>query len=182
LGRVENVHSAGEREPEAAPDVAQDLRDEAAGILGRSQWWADEQCREAASLQAARERPFGEELPAVIATDLAGAITHWNDGAQRLFGWSADEVIGRTITSVTVAPEDRPRGEKRMEQVRGTGAWEGEFPVLRRGGARFAAFVRLRTITDENGRSVGLLGVSVARSRGVRTQTSRTVPRRASEE
>ena len=46
---------------------------------------------------------------AVIAVDRAGVITYWNDEATRLYGWSAEEAMGRTI--MDVAPTDLGREE-----------------------------------------------------------------------
>lgn len=42
---------------------------------------------------------------AVLAMDLDGIITSWNKGAERLFGYTATEVIGRPVTIIT--PTDR---------------------------------------------------------------------------
>ena len=42
---------------------------------------------------------------AIVAKDLNGIITSWNQGAERLFGYAAEEVIGKPIT--IVIPEDR---------------------------------------------------------------------------
>ena len=98
---------------------------------------------------------------AVIATDLAGTVTHWSAGAERLYGWSRTEVIGRPITELTVGPEDTQVAENIMEHVRETGRWEGEFWVRRKDGTAFLATVREAMIADKHGTLIGLVGVSV---------------------
>jgi PAS domain S-box-containing protein len=42
---------------------------------------------------------------AIVSKSLDGVIASWNRGAERMFGWSADEAIGRHIT--LIIPEDR---------------------------------------------------------------------------
>ena len=46
---------------------------------------------------------------AIISKDINGIITTWNDGAQRLFGYTAKEAIGKPVT--LIIPEDRKAEE-----------------------------------------------------------------------
>jgi PAS domain S-box-containing protein len=46
---------------------------------------------------------------AIISKNLDGIITSWNSGAQRLFGYSAEEVIGKSVS--ILIPADRPNEE-----------------------------------------------------------------------
>jgi PAS domain S-box-containing protein len=42
---------------------------------------------------------------AIVSKDLNGIIQTWNGGAERIFGWKADEIIGKSIT--VIIPEER---------------------------------------------------------------------------
>jgi len=134
------------------------------------------QPQESAVQEAVRRELAGRDDPerwAVIATDLVGCVTHWNHAAERLYGWSCSEALGRAITELTVGPEDQQLAREIMQTVQAAGVWEGEFEVRRRDGRTFLAHVRDIVITDAHGRALGLLGVSViARQRARRVLTA----------
>lgn len=119
----------------------------------------DEHLRTVAAPQewSAFEPPVNQ---AVIATDLTGTVIRWNDEAERLYGWTADEVLGRPITELTVGPEDRDVAEEIMEGVRRAGSWQGEFDVRRKDGTHFRAFVHDMLMHDRDGNPTGVLGMS----------------------
>lgn len=97
----------------------------------------------------------------VVATDLEGAITHWTAGAERLYGWSAQEAIGRDVLELLVAPDDRQAAASNLEAIRTTGNCEGEFDLIRKDGSVVSAYTRGTVIKDDAGRPVGLLGLSM---------------------
>jgi anti-anti-sigma factor len=101
---------------------------------------------------------------AVIATDVGGLVNLWNHEAERLYGWSALEVLGRPIMDLTVGPEDRQVAEDIMNSVQRDGYWEGEFEVRTKTGSRLRAHVRNALITDLNGDFTGFVGVSAPAS------------------
>ena len=43
---------------------------------------------------------------AIIGKDLNGIVTSWNKGAEHIYGYTADEIVGKSIS--TIAPKDRP--------------------------------------------------------------------------
>jgi PAS domain S-box-containing protein len=54
---------------------------------------------------------------AILTKDLNGRITSWNRGAERLFGYSADEVVGKPIT-ILIPPERHDEEPGILERVR----------------------------------------------------------------
>jgi PAS domain S-box-containing protein len=97
---------------------------------------------------------------AVIATDLTGAITYWNRFAERLYGWTAQEVMGRNIVEVTPAQESAQQATEIMERLRQGESWAGEFMVRRKNGDWFSAHVTDSPVHDEHGQLVGIVGIS----------------------
>ena len=74
---------------------------------------------------------------AVIATDMQGRVTHWNEHAERLYGWSCEEAMGRHIAELTVEPDKAGVAEEIMQTLREGETWEGEFVVRRKDGSTF---------------------------------------------
>jgi len=69
---------------------------------------------------------------ALIATDVAGQIIYWNRFAEKLYGWSASEVLGHSILEITVPPVIKKEAEEIMSLLRSGLSWTGEFKVKRR--------------------------------------------------
>ena len=98
---------------------------------------------------------------AVIATDLEGRITYWNRGAERMFGWSAAEALGRNVIEVTPTETSQGHAEAVMARLRRGETWSGEFLVRRRDGTAFHALVTDTPVLDDAGDLCGIVGVSV---------------------
>ena len=65
-------------------------------------------------------------LDAIISIDEAGLITFWNPQAEQTFGWSAEEITGKSLTDTIIPPQYREMHQKGMELYRQT----GKGPVL----------------------------------------------------
>lgn len=109
-------------------------------------------------------RVWGEHAAAskiaLIVTDVAGIVTVWSQGAADLYGWSADETLGRPIQELTVGPTDQSIAREIMAQVVETGAWEGEFHARSKSGDVVEVHVRDMAIRDVDGTTVGIAGIS----------------------
>ena len=97
---------------------------------------------------------------AVIVTDPRGNVRHWNAGAERLYGWQADEVLGLNIRDLTVVPSTMDTADDIMAALAQNVAWSGAFPVRRKDGSVFQALVT-DTGLYEGDELVGIVGVSV---------------------
>jgi PAS domain S-box-containing protein len=116
-----------------------------------------DQASQAAHFQAKLLDAVGQ---AVIATDMDGVITYCNPAAEALYGWSRQEMLGRTIYEVTVPQASQDQAAEIMTQLQSGKSWSGEFLVQRRDGTVFSAFVTDTPILDDNGELVGIIGVS----------------------
>lgn len=96
---------------------------------------------------------------AIIATDLRGTIVSWNPAAERLYGWTPDEVIGRNITEIALPDMAQYRATDIMDTLHGGAPWAGAFTVKRRDGSTFAAFLTVAPVYVD-GELVGTVGAS----------------------
>ncbi len=97
---------------------------------------------------------------AIVATDPEGLVTRWNAGAERILGWGAAEMLGRSLDAV-FTPEDRADGRLAAEiaGARTDGIAPGERWHLRRDGSRFWAGGEMRPLTAAGGEVVGFLKI-----------------------
>src|SRR4051812_20279849 len=98
---------------------------------------------------------------AIFMLDPEGRITSWNAGAQRIKGYTGDEVLGRHF-SLFFTPEDIARDTPgtALRTARETGRFESEGWRVRKDGTRFWAMALLESIRDESGRLVGFAKVT----------------------
>lgn len=94
----------------------------------------------------------------VITMDLGGYITSWNKGAEKLFGYSAGEVLGRHILFL-YADEDEDFLD--FGAVLENGSHAMEVRRRKKSGEVFWASLSLSLIRDDRGRPVGLVGYLV---------------------
>ena len=98
----------------------------------------------------------------VIGKDLDGRILLWNEGARRMYGYDAQEVVGKMNSDVLHTPEDVAAGKPReiMEAALRDGKWEGVIGRVRKDGRRISARVVITPRRDSKGTPIGFLLIS----------------------
>ena len=112
---------------------------------------------EAARFQAQLLDAAGQ---AIIATDPAGVVVYWNRAAERLYGWSSAEAVGRMGRDL-IRPEEAIDDRAMDERLLAKEGWSGEYWVTRRGGARIPVHVIDTPVFGQNDRLVAVIAVSV---------------------
>jgi PAS domain S-box-containing protein len=97
---------------------------------------------------------------AMIATDMKGRITYWNQFAEKLYGWKAEEVIGRDVLDITPTEESREQAVELITSMRDGESWAGDFLARRRDGTSFPIRANNSPIYDESGKQIGIVGSS----------------------
>jgi anti-anti-sigma factor len=96
---------------------------------------------------------------AVVATDTTGTILYFNRAAERMYGYSPEEMLGANVMQLLVEPVDQIPAEEIMTTVLAGNRWSGHFRVRRK-----AADTTVVRITDtpiiEGGSVVGVIGVA----------------------
>jgi PAS domain S-box-containing protein len=96
---------------------------------------------------------------AIVAVDREWHITFWNKGAERMYGWTMAEVLGRHVPSfVRVDLNEKERAEVRRE-VAERGRWRGQATVQRKDGSTVSVEVSNVAIRDSRGEITGFLGI-----------------------
>jgi len=92
---------------------------------------------------------------AIVSKSLNGVITSWNKGAERLFGYAAEEAVGQNITLI-IPPERRDEERTIVEQLtRGERVDDFETVRMRKDGSLLDVSLTISPMKDASGRVVG---------------------------
>jgi PAS domain S-box-containing protein len=92
---------------------------------------------------------------AIIGKDLRGMVTSWNDGATKLFGYPASEMIGQPITRL-IPPERQMEETEIIGQIRrGENVRHFETVRMRKDGSAIDVSVTVSAIRNQTGNIVG---------------------------
>ena len=94
---------------------------------------------------------------AILAKDLDGVITDWNPAAERLFGHTAEEAIGRPVWAIIIPPERAEEERVLLRRALADKPVQGVLTErLRRDGSRVHVSLTMAPIRDEDGRAIGV--------------------------
>ncbi|MGA9776881.1 MAG: ATP-binding protein [Limisphaerales bacterium] len=89
--------------------------------------------------------------------DLKERILYWNQSAERIYGWSAAEVMGKPLQEVLFHGKPPPELQQTIKIIRERGEWVGELHELARDGRPIIVQGRSTIIRDEQNRPKSLL-------------------------
>ena len=96
---------------------------------------------------------------AILVRDMKGNIKYWNRGAEELYGWPAEQAVGRVSQELlkTIFPVPLEQIE---EEVIGAGRWEGELVQTKKDGSQVVVASRWSLQRDESSAPVAILVIN----------------------
>ena len=97
---------------------------------------------------------------AIVASDAQYRLTAWNAAAESLYGWKAEQVLGRNGLEIVRTEWPGVEAEKMRRTIAETGCWRGEATQARKDGTRIPVEVSSMTLRDERGHITGYVSVN----------------------
>jgi PAS domain S-box-containing protein len=113
---------------------------------------AEERIRQQAEL-------LDQAQDAIIVRDLADTIVYWNKSAQRLYGWGAEETLGKDARDLLYR-EIPPEFEEAQSVLLEKGGWSGELTQLTKDGREVIVSSRWTLVHDDQGKPLQKLIVN----------------------
>lgn len=132
------------------------LKDDEGRVTGGINLLVDVTQRKEVELSAARLAAIvSSSDDAIISKNLSSVITSWNEGATRIFGYEAEEVIGRSVR-LLIPPEMQEQEDEILGKI-GRGERVEHFDTVRlaKNGERIEVSLTISPILDNSGRIVG---------------------------
>ena len=96
----------------------------------------------------------------VVSTGLDNRVTFWNKGAERLFGYSAEEAVGQPVGSLIVPPEEDARlASERVSALRAHDRWNEKVMRRHKDGSTLWCDLVVSVVRNEDGQRSGFVGI-----------------------
>ena len=112
---------------------------------------------------------------AIVLLDLEGRVIYWNQAAAQLYGWTAQEAMGKTHRDL-LPGADLPAMSAAMQETLERGSWHGEIQLHHKGGKELSIDGRRSLIRDADGspRAILSIGIDITDKKKRDLQTVRT--------
>ncbi len=97
---------------------------------------------------------------AIVASDAQFRLTAWNTAAESVYGWKAEEVIGKYGLDITQTQYPETDQSKMLEDIAKTGFYRGEATQVRKDGRRFPVEISSVVLRDSNNQISGYVSVN----------------------
>ena len=153
-------------------DAVRDGRGRLVKIAGTVQDLTEQ--REAERLLRQQARLIDLASDAISVRNLDGTIRMWNKGAERLYGWTAEEMCGQRAVDLIYA--DRTHYERANEELLKKGKWRGELSHVCKDGRKITVISRWTLVYDERGEpeSVLVIHTDITEQKKLETQFLRS--------
>jgi PAS domain S-box-containing protein len=106
---------------------------------------------------AAQAALLDQANDAILVWDIERRVHYFNKGAERLYGYRSDEVVGRDFSELSDASSAFEAAERVLYEV---GSWEGELHQRNRAGQRVVVQASWTLLKDEHGRPKSVFSVN----------------------
>jgi len=111
---------------------------------------AEQQTKQAALLDQTQD--------AITVRNLEGRLQFWNKGAEKMFGWTSSEAVGRTVFELL--KENIPDIEGAMDAMLRKGEWAGELQKVARDGRKLTIDARWTLVRNSEGEPDTILAIN----------------------
>jgi PAS domain S-box-containing protein len=95
----------------------------------------------------------------IIVYDLQGKVIYWNDGAENVYGYSKEEIMGKSI-DILYPIKDKDKLKRDINLTQELGEYIGEWEGKRKDGSKIVVNIREALMHDANGEIIGIIGIS----------------------
>jgi PAS domain S-box-containing protein len=97
---------------------------------------------------------------AIVAVDGRGIVLFWNKHAEHMYGWSAQEAVGRSIGELILPDQTLAEAQEMISGMTQGKTWNSDHRVRHRDGTEFPIFATSTPIIDEDGNLTAMITVA----------------------